>query len=183
MEKGKKDGNKSWVLVTVLVVALLITTALGGYFIGAIRFTNSMLKEQKEAKKEVAEKGTVESEKEVAEETTKEEVKSPYRTCVGTYKGNGPVSIDVQTNNTTNGEYTLSLKEDGTFEYSTGLAKETGNYVVIDNTLVFMQGKHTTGPRDKDPAIATSTYVISDDCSKILFNSVVANEKVDLIKQ
>ena len=183
MEKGKKDNNRSWILVTILVIALLITTAFGGYFVGAIRFTNSMIKEQNEKKKEVAEKETVEAEKEVEEEATKEEVKAPYRTCVGTYKGTGPISMNAQTNGTTTGEYTLSLKEDGTFEYSTGLAKEAGNYAIIDNTLIFMQKKHTTGPEDQDPSIAATTYVISKDCSNILFNSIVSEEKVNLVKQ
>lgn len=174
MEKNKKDNNKSWVLVTVLIVALLITTALGGYFVGALKFTSSMIKEQKEVNKEVAEKETVEPEK---------EVKSPYRTCVGTYKGTGPISIDVQTKKTTSGEYALSLKEDGTFEYSTGQANEKGYYVIMDNTLVFMHTKHTTGPEDKDPSIVTATYVISKDCSKILFDSVVSQETVNLVRQ
>ncbi|MBQ6497332.1 MAG: hypothetical protein IJI58_01295 [Bacilli bacterium] len=178
MEKNKKDNNKSWVLVTVLIVALLITTALGGYFVGALKFTSSMIKEQKEVNKEVAEKETVEPEKEV-----EEEVKSPYRTCVGTYKGTGPISIDVQTKKTTSGEYALSLKEDGTFEYSTGQANEKGYYVIMDNTLVFMNTKHTTGPEDKDPSIVTATYVISKDCSKILFDSVVSQETVNLVRQ
>ena len=182
MEKNKKDNNKSWVLVTVLIVALLITTALGGYFVGALKFTSSMIKEQKEVNKEVAEKETVEPEKEVEEEV-EEEVKSPYRACVGNYKGTGPISIDVQTKKTTSGEYALSLKEDGTFEYSTGQANEKGYYVIMDNTLVFMHTKHTTGPEDKDPSIVTATYVISKDCSKILFDSVVSQETVNLVRQ
>ena len=179
MEKSKKEDNKSWGLVTALIIVLLITTAVCGYFVGAYKFTNSLIKERREANSEIVKEETVEPE----EETTKEEVKSPYRTCVGTYKGTGPVSVDAQTKEITTGEYSLSLKEDGTFEYSTGMAKEIGNYVVIDNTLIFMYTEHTTGPKDKVPSIVAATYVISDDCSKILFDSLASKDKVNLVKQ
>ncbi len=173
MEKNKKDDNKSWGLVTCLIIALFITTALCGYFVGAYKFTNNLIKERREANSEVVKEETVEPKTE--KETTKEEVKSPFRTCVGTYEGVGRDSVNNVTGEKVKNKIVINLKESGEFEFSNGYdvngnfvgSKEIGPYVIRDNTLILIHSKHTTGPEELDPSHVTEEHLILKDCSKI----------------
>ena len=75
--------------------------------------------------------------------------------CYGTYYVNGNQN-----------EGAVVLNEDGTFK---GVNSETyGVFVIHDNTITFIEAKHTVGPREEDPRYTEpKSYLISDDCSNI----------------
>ena len=182
MKKEKDHNRRSEALVTVLVVALIITVAIGGYFVGATKFTLSLLKEKEKTTQTTEEKNSNNEEK-----TDTNGTESPYRSCVGTYKGTGPVSVNTLTNETKTGNYVLTLQKDGSFNLEATLDGNVTNgnkgyYFVMKNSLILIYGKEVTGPYDQDPIMNTSSLLISEDCSSVSVNSFVSNEKVLLNK-
>ena len=92
------------------------------------------------------------SESEINEKNKKDTTKPK---CYGTYYVNG---------NQEEGIFTL--KEDGTYQVEN--EERFGVFVIHDNTITFIEMKHTTGPREEDPTYNNPhSYLISDDCSKI----------------
>lgn len=170
----EKKTNK---LLVPFIFAILVILGLCAFIAYDKLVVQSIEKQEGKKVPSVEDKTSTDKE----EETTKTEVKEPYRICVGIYKGDGPVSKDIQTQATTNGEYNLELKEDGTYEYKAGLTKNEGNFVVMKNTLVLLSFKEITGPKDQDPSVNASTNVISEDCSKVTLDEW--SEKVILNKQ
>ena len=173
MKKNKEDNKSSVVLVTILVVILLIVMAIGGYFVGATKFTSSLIKEREKSTK---------NESSVKDVITKES-SIPRRACVGTYKGTGPVSVNALTNEKTNGEYTLTLQEDDSFDFRSEFNSYTGHYLVIRNTLILMYLKEITGPEDQAPVMNAATRLISEDCSTVTVKGFVGEDLIVLNRQ
>ena len=63
-----------------------------------------------------------------------------------------------------------NLKADGTYVVEN--KEESGVFTINENTITFIQMKHTVGPRDQDPYFNDGvSRLITDDCSKILLTS------------
>ena len=190
MEEKKQKGKKSCLLITALIVILLIASALGGYLMGATKITNEVVENGGKEKKEVVAEEFSDSEATTEEtDTTKEN--SSYRICTGEYKGYGKTVTDAKTGKETKAEFIVNLTDTGEYDFSSGYKdsdyvgnKESGTFVVKDNTLILMHLKHTYGPEDQNPSYVAETHVIAKDCSKIkLSYNDGTDGKYDLIKQ
>ena len=172
-KKEKKEKQKSWVLVTVLIICLLVVATMGGYFIGATKFSTKLI----ENHKRVVEKENTVTEQEVAVED-----EYIYHLCTGTYKGSCVVSTDAQTGEQTKGDCTLTLKEDGNYNFKSSYT-EDGSFIVKDNTLVLITSKHTVGPKDEDPSMNVSSHLITEDCSTIKMKLTTDEAAVELKRE
>ncbi|MBQ6323400.1 MAG: hypothetical protein IJI22_01030 [Bacilli bacterium] len=179
MTKQKKDGLR--VLVTALIVILLALSAAGGYLIGSSKIVTVLNNKKSECIKEV--NRVVEEVKEErqndnsTEGTTVAENKcdscAKTRICEGVFKGEVAVLTDARTKEKTFGEMKLQLNQDGTFEESTQYNKESGKYMIIDNTLLLYTLPHTTGP-DRAEMSLFRALTINNECtivSGMIFDS------------
>ena len=157
-------------LIISLVIAILIIIALGIFIffnVYAVRFDSKKEKTEVVIKDEV-DNNTVEEEATKEESTTEATSSSKFRSCTGTYVGNVAISENIQTKQKEYGEAKIVLNEDSTFNFTKSNGGEFGYYVIVDNSLVLLGLKHTTGPKDQDPAYTSlGSFVMSDDCSKI----------------
>lgn len=158
------EKKNNALLVTTIILAILVAS-LGGYIV-----YDKLLKEEKTDVTEKKEKDVEELEKEDEEEVEVEEEKTDEQEqdadkdnclqastvkCFGTYYVNGDINQGV-----------YHLNADGT--YNVENKEESGVFTINENTITFIQMKHTTGPRDLDPIYTNPTsYLIADDCSKI----------------
>lgn len=172
--KGKGKKAKLW-WVTILIVILLGVFFGFGYAIGANKivdiFNDTVKKEMNNNSNEIAPEETTEEEKSTENvQAPANNISEKYKTCEGVYTGTGGISKDIS-GAVTKGEIKLTLKNDGTFTIERPsmnyLLPEEGNYVILGNSLIFMELKETTGPEDLDPAYAAKTVVIRGDCESI----------------
>jgi len=181
-EKGltqvSKDGLR--VLVTALIAVLMIISAAGGYLVGTSKMVNVIDTKKSECVKEV--NRVAEEVKEESKEATIENDSNSCaetRVCEGTFKGQVVVLSNARTNEKTYGEMKLQLNQDGTFEESTQYAKESGKYIIIDNTLLLYSLPHTSGPNGAEMSLFRA-LTINNECT--IVSGMIFNENVQLAK-
>ncbi len=159
MEKEKNANTKSAVLITILVMLVI---ALAGY-IAYDKFLSTDTTKATENNKQYNESKTDDNK-------TVEEKDSYIKTrkCTGKYTGSAAIGRDVVTSELEKGNLTIELKEDGTYT----LEKEnsvnvTGEYTIIENTLLLKTAPDTCGPDIKCTTNYSQYLNINEDCTKI----------------
>lgn len=159
MEKEKNANTKSAVLITILVMLVI---ALAGY-IAYDKFLSTDTTKATENNKQYNESKTNDNK-------TVEEKDSYIKTrkCTGKYTGSAAIGRDVVTSELEKGNLTIELKEDGTYT----LEKEnsvnvTGEYTIIENTLLLKTASDTCGPDIKCTTNYSQYLNINEDCTKI----------------
>jgi len=142
--------KKSPVCGILIAIILIAASGVAGWYIGQMNSTE-VLKEKTECEEKLVE----------AKATAKEETSTVEKPkCYGTYIMSG-----------TEGRQKWILKEDSTFEVKDEdfkSSERTGIFFIKDNTIIFADSKHTTGPKDYDPIYTSpKAYLISEDCSNI----------------
>jgi len=162
MEEKKKSKAPLIILIVVLFLIAVAGSSFGGYLFGKNDGDKEVKKKEIECSKKVEEAKKEEKSKcEKGEcdpcEADKCEKEKPR--CYGTYTQDG-----------TDGKTKWILKDDGAFSIE---GQETfGVFYIEDNTIIFVESKHTTGPKDKDPSYTNpKAYLISEDCKKITLSS------------
>lgn len=151
----KQEKKNNSILVTCLVIVLMIACGFGGWLLGAMKIADKCKNNVVEQQKTKTEDENVTEENSEESETTVVEKSKPK--CYGTY-----LSED--------GSKKWTLREDGTFVVEG--SEYFGVYVINQNTITFIESKHTTGPREKDPVYYNpKSYLISEDCQKIVVKS------------
>ena len=177
MSKQKKEGLR--VLVTALIVVLLGLAAAGGYLVGSSKIITVVNKKKSECIKEVNRAvEEVKDETPVSENNNNNCAKT--RVCEGIFKGQVPVLSDVRTNEKTYGEMKLQLNQDGTFEESTQYNKESGKYIIIDNTLLLYTLPHTTGPDSNGELALHRALTINNECT--IVSGMISDSPAQLTK-
>ena len=186
MTKTKKEGLR--VLVTALIIILMILSAAGGYLVGTSKIIRVVDNKKSECIKEV--NRAVEEAKEETQNNNSTEVTTATennnnscaetRVCEGTFKGQVPVLSDVRTNEKTYGEINLQLNQDGTFEESTQFNKESGKYIIIDNTLLLYTLPHTTAPGSKGELSLYRALTINNECTVV--SGMISDSPTQLTK-
>ena len=171
MEEQKIEKKQSKALLIILIVLLFLFAALGssvgGYLFGKSDINKVIKEKNAECKKKVDEARKDEASKcdsgssDQCEcdscESSKCEPEKPK--CYGTYIQDG-----------TNGKTKWVLQSNGT--YAVEGQEKFGVFYIKDNTIIFVESKHTTGDKDKDPVYGNpKAYLISDDCKTITLSS------------
>ncbi len=159
MENEKKSNTKNTVLITVLVMLVI---ALAGY-IAYDKFLSTDTTKTTEDNKQYNESKTDDNK-------TVEENDNYIKTrkCTGKYTGVGAIGKDAISGELEKGNITIELKEDGTYT----LEKEnpvntTGEYTIIENTLLLKTTPDTCAPGIKCTANYSQYLYINEDCTKI----------------
>lgn len=169
MEEKKKVNGTTIVIVTLLIIVV----ALCGYIGYDKLVSKNITKENYTSETKEKENGKVTNE--ISNSTTSEEKEEcesqPNKArCYGTYYVNG---------NKNEGVYIL--KEDGTYQVEN--QEQFGVFVIHENTITFINMKHTTGPREEDPIYnEPKSYLIYDDCSKIRLTESGSHTSAYLVK-
>ena len=143
MEDNQKKKSSA-PFIAILFIIAIAGSCFGGWYYGRMD-ADEAVTQKTECEKEL---------KEVKTESTVDKAK-----CYGTYTEDG-----------TQGNVKWILEEDGTYKIE---GKETtGAFFIKDNTITFIEKKHTVGPEDKDPYYTSpKAYLISKDCEKITLAS------------
>lgn len=159
MENEKKSNTKNTVLITILVMFVI---ALAGY-IAYDKFLSTDTTKATEDNKQYTESKT--------DDNKTVEEKDNYiktRKCTGKYTGVVAIGKDAVTGELEKGNLTIELKEDGTYT----LEKEnsvntTGEYTIIENTLLLKTTPDTCAPGIKCTANYSEYLYINEDCTRI----------------
>ncbi len=182
---NKKKNNKG--LLIGLIICIIVIICLSGYiYYDKVLSNNSKVdksflnsstkKADEEEDNDDKENRNNKDEDNKSKENANSSVIYPAKTrkCTGTYYGE---TSGTQSNGLSyNFKYTLTLKDDGSFDFTAGplgtadTLGTTGVYIIIENTISLTGRKHTTGPVEQDPEYTTEDYVMAQDCSYILIN-------------
>lgn len=158
--------KKAKYLVTTIVILSILVVGLGGYIAYDKLIVKDTVKTETEKKNNNNEKTT----SQVAEEKENSKDCSTTVRCYGTYYVNGDIN-----------DLKYVLNEDGTYKVEG--KEDFGVFTINENTITFLQKKHTVGPREEDPYYENpKSYLISDDCSKIRLTSSGSEISAELVK-
>lgn len=153
MENKKQKSTGKTIAIVILVVLLICS-------LGYIAYDNFLIKnDSTKAESKSKEENSIKNVDKECECNSNNNQNIPK--CYGTYYGEYSDSM----------KYTYVLKADGTFtaNYS-DVSGTKGVYTINDNTISFTGKDELGGPREEDPYYSTSDFVISDDCSYIIYN-------------
>ena len=189
-EKIEKEENvekkNNGLLVTCLVIVLMAACSVGGFLIGSAKtvtkYNNNFEKSIKESK--TTKEDETETTKIVEETETKKEeqvqvsdqvnckeekvIEKEKPRCYGTYAESG-----------TQGNVKWTLKEDGKWQVEG--QEKFGVYYITDDTITFVEMKHTNGP-DSATYHSPESYYISEDCKEIRFTEAGSHTSAGLTK-
>ncbi len=143
-----QQKKKSPIMGILISIILIAGAGVLGWYIGQMN-SSEVLKEKTECEEKLT----------LSKTTETETVKESKSKCYGTYIESG-----------TEGQVKWILKDDGTFkvEDPAGLKELSGAFFIKDNTITFIEHKHTVGPEDQDPYYTNpQTNLISKDCKNI----------------
>ena len=194
MGKEKKEekqiiaSESSVIRITILISLLICTAALGGYLTGSSQIITKIVSNQETREKNSnstrpEDKPEINNPTEITETTNKT---IEIRSCIGTYSGQGAVTVDARTGEKTKGTITVDLKENGTYKLTkSGMDQYwTGHYTIIENALLLKEAPDTCGPGVDCSEKYFSFLNIADDCSKITggYGSVFFDSDFKLMK-
>lgn len=170
MEENKvleKKSSKAPLIILLILLFLFaaVGSSVGGYFFGK-KDINKVIKEKNaECKKKVEEARKDEASKcnpgtcDPCEECKQCDPCEPEKPkCYGTYTQDG----------TNKSKWVL--QDNGT--YAVEGQEKFGIFYIKDNTIIFVESKHTTGDKDKDPIYGNpKAYLISEDCKTITLST------------
>lgn len=162
MKEKKTSINFKIVFGALLVVIVVLC--------GVVFFKNSVFSDKKDSDVvDVDSDKDLKKDKASSEKASDSQKTEKTAKCYGTYKHDN---------------ITFTLKSDGTFETDFfGASGTTGVFSINDNTVSLTGHKDTVGPREEDPYYHTDDYVISDDCSYILYTEYGSTDFTKLVSE